>query len=271
MTGNILKITTLFFVLLIAENVSASEKSECNESGRYWKSSKCWSSRSEYDDYKKQEKIKKEQAKCDRKSNTHIMINNKCKPDPAKKAAAKLEKQQRKCERKADTHIMIDGKCKPDPAKKAARKEAKEQAKCEKKADTHVMIDGKCKKDPAKKEAAKLAKQYGIKIYTIGIGKPGSVPFPTQFGGYSMVDVPMDQRLLKEVAEMTGGQFFLATDQKALESIYRKINTLEKTESNQTIFLVREPLYYYPLGLSMFLLLILSLYQMLPRRTVRGS
>lgn len=120
-------------------------------------------------------------------------------------------------------------------------------------------------------EAAKLAKQYGIRIYTIGIGKNGPVPFPTPYGGYGMAQVSMDEELLKEIATLTGGQFFHATDQKALESIYGKIDELEKTESNQTIFLIREPLYYYPLGLAMVLLLILSLYQLLSRRVARGA
>lgn len=120
-------------------------------------------------------------------------------------------------------------------------------------------------------EAAKLAKQYGIRIYTIGVGKNGQVPFPTRFGGYTMVKVSMDEKLLKEIATLTGGQYFLATDQKALESIYHKINELEKTESNQTTFLIREPFYYYPLGLAMAFLLLLSLYQLLDRRMPRGA
>lgn len=114
-------------------------------------------------------------------------------------------------------------------------------------------------------EAAKLAKQYGIKIYTIGVGKKGPVPFPSAFG-YSMVEMPIDEDLLKEIASQTGGQFFRATDQKALESIYGKINELEKTESNQTIYLIREPFYYYPLGISMLFLLLLSLYNFQFRR-----
>jgi Ca-activated chloride channel family protein len=112
-------------------------------------------------------------------------------------------------------------------------------------------------------EAAKLAKQYGIRIYTIGVGKNGPAPFPTQFGGYGMVNTTIDEKLLKEIAALTGGQYFLATDQKMLESIYSKINELEKTESNETIFLIREPLYYYPLGVAMALLLFLSMNQIL--------
>lgn len=115
-------------------------------------------------------------------------------------------------------------------------------------------------------EAAKLAKQYGIRIYTVGVGKNGQVPFPSQFGGYGMVETSIDEGLLKEIAAQTGGQYFLATDQKMLESIYSKINALEKTESNQTLFLIREPLYYYPLGIAMALLLILSLHQLLSKR-----
>lgn len=110
-------------------------------------------------------------------------------------------------------------------------------------------------------ESAKLAKQYGIKIYTIGVGRNGLVPFPTQFGGHALAQVTIDEKLLKEIAEMTGGHYFQATDQKMLQSIYSKINGLERTESDQTLFLIREPLYYYPLALSIILFFALSLYQ----------
>jgi Ca-activated chloride channel homolog len=120
-------------------------------------------------------------------------------------------------------------------------------------------------------EAAKLAKQYGIRIYTIGVGKNGQVPFPTNYGGYQMAHVSINEDILKEIAALTGGHYFRATDKKALESIYSKINELEKTESNETIFLIREPLYHYPLGLAMVLLLLLSLHQLLYRRIASGS
>lgn len=110
-------------------------------------------------------------------------------------------------------------------------------------------------------EAAKLAKQYGIKIYTIGIGKNGAAPFPTNFG-YRMMQVPIDEGLLKEIAAMTGGQYFSAINQKGLESIYQKINELEKTESNENVFFVKEPLYRYPLTIALLLLLFLALYRL---------
>lgn len=118
-------------------------------------------------------------------------------------------------------------------------------------------------------EATKLAKQYGIRIYTIGIGKEGLVPFPTQFGGFTMVRVTLDEELLKEIASITGGKYFAASDKWVLESIYDKIDELEKTESNETIFLIREPLYYYPLGFAMACLILASFMKL--RRLPRES
>ncbi|MBX9923572.1 MAG: VWA domain-containing protein [Rhabdochlamydiaceae bacterium] len=120
-------------------------------------------------------------------------------------------------------------------------------------------------------EAANLAKQYGIRIYTIGVGRNGPVPFPTQTGGYALANVTMDEVLLKEIANITGGQYFLATDQKALQSIYDKIDVLEKTEANHSTFFVRKPLYYYPLGAAMLTLFALSLSQIRYRRVLNES
>lgn len=118
-------------------------------------------------------------------------------------------------------------------------------------------------------EAAKLAKQYGIKVYTIGIGKKGTVPFPTPFG-YQMVSVSLDEDLLKEIAVITDGQYFSATDKSGLESIYAQINALEKTEANATVFFIREPLYRYPLSLCALLLLVCALWRP-GRRLAYGS
>ncbi len=121
------------------------------------------------------------------------------------------------------------------------------------------------------REAAKLAKQYGIKIYTIGIGKSGQVPFPSKFGGYGMAEVKMDEELLKEIASMTGGEYNHATNQQVLESIYSKINQLEKSESNESLFFIREPYYYYPLVLGMGILLVLTVFQLQYRRKLSGT
>jgi Ca-activated chloride channel homolog len=119
-------------------------------------------------------------------------------------------------------------------------------------------------------EAAKLAKQYGIRIYTIGVGSHGPVPFPSQFGGYGMAEVPMDEELLKDIANLTGGHYFHAADQNGLKSIYEKINALEKTEANSTVYFVRDPLYHYPLVIALGFLFLLTLTQLFKRRIVRG-
>lgn len=119
-------------------------------------------------------------------------------------------------------------------------------------------------------EAAKLAKQYGIKIYTIGVGKNGPVAVPTQYGGYGFFEVPLDEKLLNDISQLTGGQFFRATDQKALEEIYKKIDALEKSESNHTLHLIREPLYLYPLTASFLILFFLTLKQLFFRRLANG-
>lgn len=112
-------------------------------------------------------------------------------------------------------------------------------------------------------EAAKLAKGYGIRIYTIGVGR-----ITSRMG---MVQAGIDEKMLKEIAKITGGKYFHAADQQALASIYAKIDEMEKTESNQTIYLVREPFYQYPLGLSMAILLLVSLYPLVGRRMANGS
>lgn len=106
-------------------------------------------------------------------------------------------------------------------------------------------------------EAAKIAQQYGIRIYTVGVGKKGPVPYPNDRGGIDIVEVPMDEGLLKELSSVTDGQYFRATDQHALEAIYDKINQLEKTKSNIRTYAIRQPLYQYPLGAALVLLFIL--------------
>ncbi len=108
-------------------------------------------------------------------------------------------------------------------------------------------------------EAARLAKIYGIRIHAIGVGKDGPVPYPDNLRGVVMVELPMDEQLLKDIANETDGQFFLAADTNTLEDIYDTINKLEKTESEEREYLIRQPLYRYPLGAACILLLILCL------------
>jgi Ca-activated chloride channel family protein len=118
-------------------------------------------------------------------------------------------------------------------------------------------------------EAAKLAKDYGIRIYTIGVGKNGPVPFPSG-GGYVMAEMPLDEELLQKIAEMTSGRYFRASDAKMLGSVYRKINELEKTDANELVLFIRDPLYYYPLGSAVLCFFVLSLMPLTVKRRCYG-
>lgn len=83
------------------------------------------------------------------------------------------------------------------------------------------------------KIAATAAKQYDIKIYTIGAGTRGEaqMPRPDVFGRmrYMMVKVDIDEKMLTEVAEETGGTYFRATDTASLTEVYDEINAMETT------------------------------------------
>ncbi len=85
------------------------------------------------------------------------------------------------------------------------------------------------------KIASELAVEFGIKVYTIGLGSNGMAMSPIGIrpdGGfqYGNVQVEIDEDLLKEIAKTTGGQYFRATSKTKLEEIYGEINKLEKTD-----------------------------------------
>ncbi len=85
--------------------------------------------------------------------------------------------------------------------------------------------------------AAEIAGMYGIRIYTIGVGTIGKAPYPfqTPIGiQYEQVEVKIDEALLKEVSQMTHGQYFRATNKQKLESIYQDIDKMEKTKLDVT-------------------------------------
>lgn len=82
--------------------------------------------------------------------------------------------------------------------------------------------------------AAEIARDMGVKVYTIGVGSKDKAPYPTydMFGNpiEILVDVEIDEELLTNMAEITGGQYFRATNEETLKSIYDKINEMEKSE-----------------------------------------
>lgn len=86
------------------------------------------------------------------------------------------------------------------------------------------------------RDAGLLAKEYGIKVYTIGIGTRGKadVPIPDQFGRTTLhkMDVIIDENILKDIAKETNAKYFRATDDKVLSDIFAEIDQLETTEMN---------------------------------------
>ena len=107
--------------------------------------------------------------------------------------------------------------------------------------------------------AAQLAAHEGIRIYTIGIGSKGLVPY-MEDGRMTQVKMEIDEELLTEVASITGGEYFRATDTGALEQIYRHIDGLVKTQAEARTVLIPRPLYRWPLGLALLALLLLGLF-----------
>ena len=81
--------------------------------------------------------------------------------------------------------------------------------------------------------AADIAKTFGIRVYTVGVGSHGTAPFPVQTPfGTRMQDmkVEIDEDVLQEIARITGGQYYRATDGKGLIKVYEQIDQLEKTK-----------------------------------------
>lgn len=97
--------------------------------------------------------------------------------------------------------------------------------------------------------AAEIAKTLGIKVYTIGAGTKGLAPFPAidLFGNTVMrqVKIDIDDDALREIAKITDGKYYRATDTESLKEIYRQIDKLEKTESEVTQYTEYSELFHY--------------------------
>ena len=114
--------------------------------------------------------------------------------------------------------------------------------------------------------ASELALEYGIKIYTIGLGTNGMALSPVALSNgvfqYARVQVEIDEELLKGIAEVTGGKYFRATNNRKLKEIYKEIDALEKTEVEEFKFYNYEekfrPLVLLALGLLLFEFLLRS-------------
>lgn len=112
--------------------------------------------------------------------------------------------------------------------------------------------------DPA--TAAEMAKLFGVRVYTIGVGTRGTAPYPVQtpFGGiqYQQIQVTINEPLLQQIADETGGKYYRATSNEKLEQIYEEIDQLErsKIEINEFTRVHEEFLPFVLIGLALLLL-----------------
>ncbi|MDR3218022.1 MAG: VWA domain-containing protein [Dysgonamonadaceae bacterium] len=113
--------------------------------------------------------------------------------------------------------------------------------------------------------AAEIAKTFGIRVYTIAVGTMGEAPYPMQtaFGVQTqMMKVEIDEKTLTQIAQITGGLYFRATNTKALKEIYQEIDQMEKTKMSIQEYSKKQEKYVFfaMIGLFCFLLELLLRY-----------
>ncbi|MCM1028396.1 MAG: VWA domain-containing protein [Pseudoflavonifractor sp.] len=110
--------------------------------------------------------------------------------------------------------------------------------------------------------AAEIARKLGIKVYTIGIGRNGNAPYPSEnaFGRIEYVNMPVviDETTLKQIAATTGGKYFRATGNNVLAEIFKEIDSLEKTAIDVRNFTHTED-NFLPWALLAALILVIEL------------
>ena len=117
--------------------------------------------------------------------------------------------------------------------------------------------------------AAEIAKTFGIRVYTIAVGTIGEAPYPTPLpgGGVRMQSMPVeiDENTLTQIAQITGGLYFRATNNKALKEIYAEIDQMEKTKMSVQEYSQKQEefVFFALLGLLFLLLELLLRYTLL--------
>jgi Ca-activated chloride channel family protein len=109
--------------------------------------------------------------------------------------------------------------------------------------------------------AAGIASTFGIRVYTVGVGTMGMAPYPVQtpFGmQYQNMPVEIDEGILKEISELTGGMYFRATDNDKLVQVYNEIDKLEKSKIDVRQFSRKDEKYMLP-ALIAFILISLEI------------
>lgn len=122
-----------------------------------------------------------------------------------------------------------------------------------------LLTDGSNNRgDIAPITAAEIAKKFNIRVYTIAVGRHGMAPYPfqTPMGiQYQNVPVEIDEDVLQQIAQMTGGSFFRATDNASLGAIYAEIDQMEKTKLQVREYKKRNE-EFFPYLLTALLLLV---------------
>lgn len=108
--------------------------------------------------------------------------------------------------------------------------------------------------------AAKMLKERKIKVYAVGIGTKGLVPYPAiDQGGnrsYQLVKIGFNEEVLKEIASATGGSYYSAGDKDTLEKVFLEIDRLEKSKIESPAYIIRKELFMFPLGIALFTMLL---------------
>lgn len=120
--------------------------------------------------------------------------------------------------------------------------------------------------------AAEIAKEYDMRVYTIGVGTSGSALAPIQKRGngtfqFGMTRVQIDEKLLNEISNMTGGKYYRARNSAELEQIYAEIDQLEKTKIEVNVYKRYTDIFRWPLVLGLLFLFV----ELILRQTVLKS
>jgi len=108
--------------------------------------------------------------------------------------------------------------------------------------------------------AREIAKSYGVRVYTVGMGTEGFAPVPVQTSSGVIMQrekVSIDEKLLTQIANETGGKYYRATDNESLNSIYKEIDRLEKSKYEVTTF-THYTEKFFPFVLASLVFLILE-------------
>ncbi|MGL5015745.1 MAG: vWA domain-containing protein [Bacteroidales bacterium] len=120
--------------------------------------------------------------------------------------------------------------------------------------------------------AAEIARSFGVRVYTVGVGTMGTAPMPMQtpFGvQYQNVPVEIDEKVLTQIASLTDGKYFRATDNSSLKEIYSEIDQLEKSKMQSQEFSKRDEQFKWFALVAFLALLIeailrLTIYRKIP-------